>query len=122
VANLPAAAAGENIQLKWRLATDSGNAYGSVGWWIDSISITDGGSYMCCDGTLAPLLTLPHIQGTNFFFSFQSASNQTYVVEYNNTLSGGAWTPVQMLSGDGTVMTITNGLLSSPAFYRIRTP
>jgi hypothetical protein len=64
----------------------------------------------------------PHLQGTNFIFSFQSASSQTYVVEYNNTLSGGTWTPVQMFPGDGTVLTITNGLTSAQAFYRLRTP
>jgi hypothetical protein len=122
VVDLPAAAAGENIQLKWRLATDTGNAYGSVGWWIDTISINDGGSYTCCGGLLPPLMASPRIQGTNFIFSFQSASHQDYIVEYNNTLSGGTWTPLQTVSGDGTLLTITNGLLSSPAFYRIRTP
>jgi hypothetical protein len=122
VVDLPAAAAGENIQLEWRLATDTGNAYGSVGWWIDTISITDGGSYTCCDGPWEPLMASPQIQGTNFIFSFQSVSHQTYTVEYNNVLSGSAWTPVQMVSGDGTLRTITNGLNSSQAFYRIRTP
>jgi hypothetical protein len=120
IADLPAAAAGQNIQLRWRLATDTGNAYGSVGWWIDTISITDGGGYACCDGPWEPLLGGPQIQGTNFIFSFQSASQETYVVEYNNTLSGGAWTPVQMIPGDGTVLTITNDLDASPRFYRLR--
>ena len=118
--NLPAAAAGQNIQLRWRLATDTGNAYGSVGWWIDSISITDGGSYNCCAGPWAPLITNPQIQGTNFLFSFQSASNQTYTVEYNNVLSGAAWTAVQTNVGDGAVLTITNVLGASQRFYRLR--
>jgi hypothetical protein len=58
--------------------------------------------------------------GTNFTFSFQTASNQTYVVEYNNTLSGGAWTPVQTFTGDGTIQFITNGLNSSQGYYRLR--
>jgi hypothetical protein len=122
IVNLPAAAAGENIQLKWRCATDTGNAYGSVGWWVDTILITDGGSYVCCDGPWAPLLAGPQIQGTNFTFSLQTASNQTYTVEYNNVLSGAAWTPVQTFTGDGTVRIVTNGLNSSQGYYRIRTP
>jgi len=121
VVNLPAAAAGQNIQLRWRCATDTGNAYGSVGWWIGAISITDGGSYVCCDGPWEPLITGPQIQGTNFTFSFQTASNQTYTVEYNPVLSGAGWTLVQSFTGDGTVQTITNGLNSSQGFYRIRT-
>jgi hypothetical protein len=120
--NLPAAAAGQNIQLKWRCATDTGNAYGSVGWWIDTISITDGGSYDCCDGPWEPLITDPQIQSTNFTFGFQTASNQSYTVEYNTALTGTAWTPVQTFTGDGAIRIVTNSLDSSQGYYRIRTP
>jgi hypothetical protein len=122
IANLPAAAAGQNIQLKWRCATDTGNAYGSVGWWIDTISITDGGSYSCCGGPWEPLIFDPQIQGTNFTFRFQTASNQSYTVEYNTALTGPAWTQVQTFTGDGALRIITNGLNSSQGYYRIRTP
>ncbi|HEV7925781.1 MAG TPA: S8 family serine peptidase, partial [Verrucomicrobiae bacterium] len=76
IVNLPAAAAGQTIQLRWRLATDTGNAYGSVGWWIDTVSIVDGGSYVCCGGPWEPLITNSQIQGANFLFSFQSVSNE----------------------------------------------
>lgn len=44
--NLPAAAAGQNINLKWRLATDIGNADGATYWYLDNILISDGIS--CC--------------------------------------------------------------------------
>jgi hypothetical protein len=120
ILDLPAAAAGQSIRLKWRCATDTGNAYGSVGWWIDTISITDGGSYSCCGGPWEPLIGSPQIQGTNFIFSFQSVTNQTYVVEYNNALAGTAWTQGQTIPGDGAVLSVTNGLGSSPRFYRLR--
>jgi uncharacterized repeat protein (TIGR01451 family) len=40
--NLPAAAAGQNIRLRWNCATDTGNSgNNSVGWYVDSVSITD---------------------------------------------------------------------------------
>jgi uncharacterized repeat protein (TIGR01451 family) len=42
--NLPASAAGQNIQLRWNCGTDSSNTgtgTGAVGWYVDSISITD---------------------------------------------------------------------------------
>jgi PKD repeat protein len=55
VVNLPAAAAGQNIQLKWRCGTDDGN-YGDlnvVGWYVDTISVADS-SYVCCAGAIAP--------------------------------------------------------------------
>ena len=50
--NLPAAAAGQSIQLRWRLATDAGNAYPVTGWFVDSINIT---GLACCAHT-GPLL------------------------------------------------------------------
>jgi M6 family metalloprotease-like protein len=44
IVNLPAAAAGQSIRLRWRLATD--NSYGHGGWYMDTVSIT--GPYICC--------------------------------------------------------------------------
>jgi uncharacterized repeat protein (TIGR01451 family) len=46
VINLPAAAAGQNIQLKWRLATDIENGAGATFWYLDNIAIADGRT--CC--------------------------------------------------------------------------
>src|ERR1022692_177161 len=46
VINLPAAAAGQNIQLKWRLATDIENGAGATFWYIDNVAISDGTT--CC--------------------------------------------------------------------------
>ena len=41
--NLPSSAAGQNIQLRWNCATDTGNVGSSaVGWYVDSVLITDG--------------------------------------------------------------------------------
>ncbi len=45
--NLPAAVAGQTIQLRWNLGTSSGNAYGGVGWYVDSIVLQDNYS-VCC--------------------------------------------------------------------------
>lgn len=47
--NLPAAAAGKSIVLRWRVATDS--ALGSTGQWIDSIAVT--GRNVCEPGAPA---------------------------------------------------------------------
>jgi uncharacterized repeat protein (TIGR01451 family) len=45
--NLPPTAAGQTIQLRWRFAVDTGNFYGGAGWYIDSVSLRDGGT--CCN-------------------------------------------------------------------------
>jgi hypothetical protein len=49
ILQLPATAAGQNVQFKWRCGTDQGNQLGSVGWWVDTIVVYDG-IYSCCSG------------------------------------------------------------------------
>lgn len=42
VVNLPPAAAGQSVRLRWNCATDSGNSGGNAtGWYVDSITVTD---------------------------------------------------------------------------------
>jgi len=50
VVNLPDAAAGQSIQLRWRFGTDTGT--GSSGWSVDTIALVD--NYLCCTGALLP--------------------------------------------------------------------
>ena len=73
IAQLPAAAAGRAIQLKWRLGTDFDNYYPCAGWWIDTINVLDG-AYTCCAG---PGLTQPEILSPSS--RFQTASNSIEV-------------------------------------------
>ena len=49
VVNLPASAANQNVQFKWRFGTDTYNGYGGTGWYIDTIAVDDG--YACCDSS-----------------------------------------------------------------------
>jgi uncharacterized repeat protein (TIGR01451 family) len=43
--NLPSAASGQTIQLRWRCGSD--DSVGAPGWYVDTISITSSG-YACC--------------------------------------------------------------------------
>jgi uncharacterized repeat protein (TIGR01451 family) len=43
--NLPAAASGQAIQLRWRCGTDSSTS--GTGWYVDTVSITSS-SFACC--------------------------------------------------------------------------
>jgi len=58
VVNLPATAAGQNIQLRWRCGTDS--SVSKAGWYIDTISISD---LSCCTGVVnhAPVISAASI-------------------------------------------------------------
>jgi hypothetical protein len=56
VVNLPAAAAGQTIQLRWRFGSDCSVApTGTQGWRVDTISMTDG--FACCTVPLALIPT-----------------------------------------------------------------
>jgi hypothetical protein len=55
-ANLPAAASGQNIQLKWRMASDS--SVSVVGVRIDDITISRS-TYVCCITVGACVITCP---------------------------------------------------------------
>ena len=50
VVTLPAASAGQTIQLRWRCATDG--SVSSVGWYVDSITVSN---FSCCSGSTADL-------------------------------------------------------------------
>ena len=52
--NLPAATAGGNIQLRWRLGSDS--SVSSTGWYVDTVSISQIG-YTCCSTPPTSILT-----------------------------------------------------------------
>lgn len=53
IARLPAAAAGQNVQLKWRFGADNNTA--AVGWWVDSIQVA--GTYTCSGTGPSPTST-----------------------------------------------------------------
>jgi len=57
--NLPAAAAGQYVTFRWRLATDDGNSILVSGWNIDSISIADG-AFACCGSSADVGIQLTH--------------------------------------------------------------
>jgi hypothetical protein len=122
LASLPPTAAGQTVQLKWRCATDTGNAYPSVGWWVDSIAVNDGGDYLCCGGPPPPTLAAWPPNGADFTFSFQTGSNQSYTVEYKNALTNDLWTPVQSFVGNGYSHIFSNAAAASQGYYRVVLP
>jgi uncharacterized repeat protein (TIGR01451 family) len=71
VVNLPAAASGQTIQLRWRCGSGSRNS--GIGWYVDTVSISTS-SYVCCTASadLAVSLTAspnPAVAGTNLSYT-----------------------------------------------------
>ncbi len=90
VVNLPPTAAGQNVQFRWRLGTDSGNYFGSVGWWIDSVSLWDG-YYTCCTASGAPAVIVAPTNQTLLpgrTATFQVMATGAAPLAYQWTLNG----------------------------------
>ena len=52
VVNLPASAAGQVVQFRWRCGTDS--SVSRAGWWIDSVTVNGA---LCCGAAFPPVIT-----------------------------------------------------------------
>jgi hypothetical protein len=73
--------------------------------------------------TVASLPTIINVSfdTANVSFSFASATNLAYVVEYKDTLNDPAWLTLRTVNGDGGTLTISDGITHLPSrFYRIR--
>jgi hypothetical protein len=61
--------------------------------------------------------------GANLTFSFTAAAGISYTVEYKENIDDAEWITLETVSGDGSVVTITDSLTASPTrFYRVSTP
>ena len=79
--NLPAAAAGQNIQLRWNCGTDSSNSgTGAVGWYVDSISIIDSVIAENCLQVFADLAASQSLAAN----SLQPGQNLVYTLTVTN--------------------------------------
>lgn len=112
--NLPAAAAGQSVQLRWRFATSRGMTNG--GWYIDSVAVTDP---QCLSPVTNPVIVNSGQTNSVFSFGINTVSGRTYVVEYKTNLNDSAWTFFENLNGNGSLQTVHVPVTSArQQFYR----
>jgi hypothetical protein len=115
--DLPAAAAGQPIQLRWRCGTDSSVA--AAGWYVDSISI---GAFSCCTSVVNhPMLLSPRRAADgSFAFTLSGDAGYSYAIEATTNLSN--WITVTTLTNPtGQVpFTETNAAASHLRAYRAK--
>jgi uncharacterized repeat protein (TIGR01451 family) len=116
--NLPASVVGHNVQLRWVLATDSGNAGSTLGWFIDDISV-QGGAFVCCNPnvTLPPSITTQPsnqvaIVGSNV--SFVVAATGTAPLTYQWQRGG-----TNLANGTASTLSLLNVQTNDAAAYRV---
>lgn len=115
---LPAAAAGQNLQLRWRCGTDSGTGGGS--WQVDSVSLS---SQICCTpgsgGTPTVTLSTPGYGPASgqVLFNLIGTTGYTWVVQASSNLIN--WTPIATNNVPFN-FSQTNGPGAPQRFYRAR--
>jgi hypothetical protein len=100
--NLPASAAGQPVQLRWRFASSVGMTNGA--WFIDSVKITEP---VCLPPVTNPVILNPRLIRGIFTFAINTVSNRTYVIEYKTNLTDNGWQIWETLAGSGNQQTIS---------------
>jgi hypothetical protein len=114
--NLPAAAAGQTVQLRWHFANSRGKTNGF--WFVDAAQVTEP---LCLPPVSNPVILNPALEGGSFTFSINTVTSRTYVVEYKTNLTDNGWQLFQSFSGSGVVQTVAVPATSNrQAFYRFR--
>ena len=91
------------------------NVYNAAGSVLSAVAVLRVAS--------RPTITNVGLDTTSVSFSFASATNLDYVVEYKDTLNDPAWLTLRTVNGDGGTLTISNSMTNLPSrFYRIRVP
>src|SRR5438445_1920499 len=75
--NLPASAAGQNVQFAWRCGSDE--SFGGTGWYIDTVSITDG-FFTCCASP--PSITSINVTNNGASILWTAAAGRNYRLQY----------------------------------------
>jgi hypothetical protein len=82
------------------------------------------GSIPRCSTKVFPShLTVRHPAASgSLAFDLMTEAGQTYTVEYADTLPSGNWQTLTTITGDGTIMTVSDPASLASRFYRVRTP
>ena len=121
VVNLPSAASGQTIQLRWLCGSD--DSISAPGWYVDTISITSTTFACCTPSTNAPpttpgILLQISLARPQVSISFTSQLGTNYLLEYKHFLDDPAWTPLSpAVPGTGGLMTLQHTNTSADSGY-----
>ena len=104
------------------------NTYTNAGAYsVGLIAIGPGGSDSLTRGSyilvnLPPPLVLSAIlSGDSFVLSFPSVAGKTYDIQYKDLLSDSVWQSLQIVSGNGSTISITNSVsATAQRYFRVK--
>jgi hypothetical protein len=112
--DLPDAAAGQSIQLRWLCGTD--NSVNWLGWYLDTIAITTT-MPVCC--TPPPVFTSATLNGSTLTLSWSAIPGRSYQILYCTDLVQLNWTALATVLATEFGASITDTVIASPRrFYR----
>ena len=116
IINLPAAASGTNIQLRWICGTDKGNynLVGTGGWWIDDIAVSQPS--FDCSNCPATNVSVPTIAFPTNGYQFTTISPMVVVTgQATNDYSTLTISISNNIISNMTVTADGNGVYAAPA-------
>jgi hypothetical protein len=114
--NLPPSAVGQQVKLRWRLATSTGDTNGF--WSVDTALVTEP---LCPPPVTNPVIVSPTLHSNTFSFSINTVSNRAYVVEVRTNINDLQWQYWQTLTGSGFLQTINVPVQNtSQRYFRFR--
>jgi hypothetical protein len=116
VVNLPASAAGQNVQVRWHFAGSRGLTDGA--WFIDSIFATEP---LCLPPVSNPVILNPALNGSSFTFAINTVSERNYVIQYKTNLTDTVWQTLESIPGNGNQQNVSVPAVSTgQRFYRFQ--
>ena len=117
VVNLPASAAGQNIQLRWRCGSDS--SVSSLGWFVDTVSISST-TYNCCVGAPLMMINGSTIAGA-INLQWNAVPGRAYQVQFKSDLTANTWNNLGgAITASNSIITIADPATNGPQrFYRV---
>jgi hypothetical protein len=113
---LPPATAGNNVQFRWRLGSDS--SFSGTGWYVDTVMLSVG--FACCTGTPPVTLTAPRYNSSKQFqFNVVGGTGYTYTILAASNLNLPAWVPLATNIAPFS-FTDLNAAAFTNRFYRAR--
>jgi hypothetical protein len=115
VVNLPSAAAGQQVQLRWLCGTD--DSVNWVGWYLDTVAIATT-MPMCC--TPPPVFTGATGSGNVLNLSWSALPGRSYQLFYATDLAQPNWTAFATIIANDFTATATDSLgPGAQRFYRV---
>jgi kumamolisin len=116
IVNLPAAAAGQTVRLRWRFCSDT--MIGATGWYLDTILVLDG--YSCCTAN-QPLIVSTATSNGTISVVWLATPGRTYRLQSKSSLNAPDWSdlPGDVVASGPTAFKTDNIAPGSQRFYRV---